>query len=98
MATGQDNVQTADVHRRMLEIANPDDRARRSWKRGRARFLTDLRRLKLRFMARQRHFPLRAMNLLVFLLEGKRARTVHYLPPAVTVEAMNGCNLHCPEC
>lgn len=98
MATGQDDVDTAEIHRRMLEIASPDDRARRSWKRGRTRYLTELRLLKLRFMARQRYSPLRAMNLLVFLLERKRGRTVHYVPPVVTVEAMNGCNLRCPEC
>ena len=98
MATGQDNVDAADLHRRMLKIATPDDRARLSWKRGRARYLTGLRLLKLRFMAKQRHSFRRAMNLLVFLLERKRAAQVHYLPPVVTVEAINGCNLHCPEC
>ncbi len=98
MATGQDNLDTAELHRRMLKIAAPDDRSRLSWKRGRNRFLTELRLLKLGFMVKQRHSFRRAMNLLVFLLERKRARKVHYMAPVVTVEAMNGCNLHCPEC
>lgn len=94
----QDKVDTAEIHRRMLKIAHSDDRDRSSWRRGRARYLTNLRLLKLRFMARQRYFPLRAMNLIVFLLERKRVARVHYAPPVVTMEAMNGCNLRCPEC
>lgn len=49
-------------------------------------------------MATQRHFPLRMANFLAFLLERKRVARVHYLPPVVTVEAVNGCNLRCPEC
>lgn len=98
MVTEQGNVDTAEIHRRMLKIAHPDDRDRNSWRRGRTRYLTDLRLLKLRFMARQRYFPLRAMNLIVFLLERKRVARVHYAPPVVTIEARNGCNLRCPEC
>ncbi|MBN2129407.1 MAG: radical SAM protein, partial [Sedimentisphaerales bacterium] len=94
----QDNDKTARVHERMLRIANPDDRARSSWRRGRRRFVTELRRRKLRFMATQRHFPLRMANFLLFLLERKRVARVHYVPPVVTVEAVNGCNLRCPEC
>ncbi len=98
MATGRDNVDAAELHRRMLTIAAPDDRSRLSWKRGRPRFLTELRLLKLGFLIRQRHCLRRAVNLLVFLLERKRARKVHYVPPVVTIEAMNGCSLRCPEC
>jgi len=98
MTGEQNNTDVADLHRRMLKVATPNDRARFSWKRGRARYLTELRLLKLGFMARQRHFLRRAMNLLVFLIERKRAGRVHYWPPVVTAEAINGCNLHCPEC
>ena len=82
----------------MLDIADPQDRTRSSWKRGRTRYLTDLRVRKLMFMARQRHFPMRVLNALVFLLERKRAVRVHYLPPVMTVESVTGCNLRCPEC
>lgn len=98
MVISPDNVKTARVHERMLKIANPDDRARNSWRRGRARFLTELRLRKLRFMATQRYLPSRVVNFLMFLLERKRVSRVHYLPPVVTVEAVNGCNLRCPEC
>jgi len=82
----------------MLRIANPNDHARSSWRRGRTRFLTELRLRKLRFLATQRHLPSRMANFLLFLLERKRVAQVHYLPPVVTVEAVNGCNLHCPQC
>ena len=87
-----------DLHKRMLEISEPDDASRNSWRRGRTRFLTGLRRHKIRFMATRRHLLSRAANFLLFLLERKRVSRVHYLPPVVTIEAINGCNLRCPEC
>jgi pyruvate-formate lyase-activating enzyme len=87
-----------DAHQTMLAIANPDDRGRHSWRRGRARYLDEFRFLKLRFLLKQRHFFLRAMNSVLYLLERKRVSRVHYLPPVVSVEATTGCNLRCPEC
>ena len=93
-----DNTAAAEVHRTMLQIADPQDRDRSSWKRGRTRYFTKLRLLKLRFMLKQRWFPLRALNGVVYLMERKRVSRVHYFPPVVTVEAVNGCNLSCPEC
>ena len=98
MIAGQNDQTLTDLHRRMLEIADPEDRARSSWRRGRARFLTELRLRKLRFLLKQRHLPSRAVNFLLFLAERKRVARVHYLPPVVTVEAVNGCNLRCPQC
>ncbi len=87
-----------EIHQAMLRIADPQDRTRSSWKRGRTHYLTRLRLLKLRFMMRQRWFPLRAWNGLIYLLERKRVSHVHYLPPVVALEAVNGCNLRCPGC
>ncbi|MBP8910905.1 MAG: radical SAM protein [Phycisphaerae bacterium] len=98
MTAEQSNPEMAELHRRMLKIATPNDGARFSWKRGRTRYLTALRLVKLGFMVRQRYAARRVLNLLVFLIERRRARKVHYLAPVVTVEAINGCNLHCPEC
>ncbi len=94
----QDNMETAEMHRVMREIADPDDRDRNSWRRGRARYFDRFRLLKLRFMVGQRYFPLRAANGILYLLERKRVSRAHYFPVAVTVEAMAGCNLSCPEC
>jgi len=98
MMKAQDNVEAAQVHRTMLQIANPDDRGRNSWRRGRARYFDKFRLLKLGFMIRQRYFPLRAANGVLYLLERKKVSRVHYFPVVVTVEAMAGCNLSCPEC
>lgn len=98
MTADQENAETLEAHRRAIAIANPQDRVRSSWKRGRTRYVTGLRFRKLLFLAGRRHFPARMMNLLVFLLERKRVARVHYVAPVVTVEAMNGCNLRCPEC
>ncbi|UCD48701.1 MAG: radical SAM protein [Phycisphaerales bacterium] len=87
-----------ELHRRMLKIADPDDRGRSSWRHGRPRYLNRFRLLKLKFMIMQRRFPGRALNWLLYLLERGRASSVHYLPTVVPIEAVNGCNLRCPEC
>jgi pyruvate-formate lyase-activating enzyme len=91
-------LERVEAQQAMLRIANPQDRNRYSWRRGRARFLDRFRWLKLCFMLKQRYLPLRAINSLLFLLERKRISRVHYLPPVVSVEAVGGCNLRCPEC
>jgi pyruvate-formate lyase-activating enzyme len=91
-------MEAAQIHQAMLRIANPDDRGRDSWRRGRARYFNKFRLLKLGFMIRQRYSPLRAANGVLYLLERKRVSRVHYFPVAVAVEAMAGCNLNCPAC
>jgi MoaA/NifB/PqqE/SkfB family radical SAM enzyme len=98
MVKTQYEVETAQAHQVMLEIAEPTDQGRSSWRRGRARYLSKLRLLKLRFMIAQRGFLRRAANALVWLLERGRVSKVHYLPSVVAVESVNGCNLRCPEC
>ncbi|MCU0915742.1 MAG: radical SAM protein [Planctomycetes bacterium] len=98
MEKARHEAQAATLHQAMLAIANPTDQARSSWKRGRVAHLSALRRCKLRFMIAQRGFPGRLANALRWLRERKRAEEVHYLPPAAVIEAMNGCNLRCPEC
>ncbi len=94
----RDNTGSAEVHRTMLKIADPKDRDRDSWRRGRARYFDRFRLLKLGFVVGQRYFPLRAANGILYLLERKRVSRVHYFPVVVSVEAMTGCNLSCPEC
>jgi pyruvate-formate lyase-activating enzyme len=98
MVTGRENVEIAQAHERAMAIANPQDHARSSWRRGRTRYVTGLRLRKLWFLAGRRHFLGRVVNFLVFLFERTRVAWVHYAAPVITVEAMNGCNLHCPEC
>ena len=90
--------QTAALHQAMLALANPTDHARSSWKRGRAVHLSAFRLRKLRFMVAQRGFFGRMANTLRWLRERKKTDAVHYLPPAVVIETMNGCNLRCPQC
>ncbi len=98
MMKTRDNTGSAEVHRTMLKIADPKDRDRDSWRRGRARYFDRFRLLKLGFVVGQRYFPLRAANGILYLLERKRVSRVHYFPVVVSVEAMTGCNLSCPEC
>src|SRR5262249_17520576 len=54
--------------------------------------------LKLRFVLRQRRFASRAANYLLYRLERSRRAHVHYLPPAIQLEANGSCNLRCPGC
>jgi pyruvate-formate lyase-activating enzyme len=98
MRKTQYDAETAQAHQAMRKIAEPTDQGRSSWKKGRTQYLSTLRLLKLRYMIPQRRFPRRALNALLWLAERKRACRVHYLPPVVSVEAVNGCNLRCPEC
>jgi len=93
-----DNGAHEDLHKAMMKIADPDDGSRSSWRHGRTRYFNKFRLLKFRFMVGHRYFPLRALNFLVYLLEKGRAAKVHYWPVVVPVEAVNGCNLRCPEC
>ena len=46
----RDSMERANAQRAMLRIANPQDRSRHSWRRGRARYFDEFRLLKLRFM------------------------------------------------
>lgn len=98
MMTTQNDAETAQAQRAMLEVAAPTDEGRSSWKKGRVRYLSKLRLLKLRFMISQRGFPRRLVNTLLWLVERKRASRVHCLPAVISLEAVNGCNLRCPEC
>jgi pyruvate-formate lyase-activating enzyme len=49
-------------------------------------------------MLRHRHFARRALNALIYLVARGRAIKVHYWPLVIAIEAVNGCNLRCPEC
>lgn len=57
-----------------------------------------LRRLKMGFVLRQRHFPARLANYLLYRAERGRLPVVHYFPPTVAVESDAACNLRCPGC
>jgi pyruvate-formate lyase-activating enzyme len=98
MMKTQYDAETAQTQRAMLTIAAPTDEGHSSWKKGRATYLNRFRFLKLRYMIAQRRFPRRAVNALLWLVERRRASRVHYLPAVVSLEAVNGCNLRCPEC
>jgi len=98
MTQTPEDIAREELHQAMLRIADPDDRSRHSWRHGRARYLDKFRWLKFRFLIAQRHFPRRALNFLVYVLERGRAAKVHYLPTVIPIEAVNGCNLRCPEC
>jgi pyruvate-formate lyase-activating enzyme len=98
MAQRLDDIARDELHQAMMKIADPNDRGRSSWRHGRTRYLNRFRLLKFKFMIAQRHFPRRALNALIYLIERRRAAKVHYLPMVVPIEAVNGCNLRCPEC
>ena len=98
MAQRTEDIARDELHARMMRIADPDDRSRSSWRHGRRRYFDKFRWLKFKFLIAQRHFPRRALNALIYALERGRATKVHYLPTVIALEAVNGCNLRCPEC
>ena len=74
----------------MLEVAVPK---RERLKDYRTRFLDKYRLTKLGYFLRQRRFPNRALNFLVYLVERKRVGKVHYFPVYITLDANSTCNL-----
>lgn len=68
------------------------------WLQYRSRVTDRYHRLKLEYLLRQRHFPLRAANFVVYLVERGRVSRVHYIPPVVSLDPSSSCNLRCPGC
>src|SRR5262245_39382250 len=83
------------VHREAVRIALKGGAAQAQF---RPRAFDRFHRLKLRVVLRQRHFPSRALNYRTWRLERTRRARVHYLPPAISLEANGSCNLRCPGC
>ena len=84
------------LHARMIEIAHGDRVGSERWSRPLR--LDRLRRLKIRFALRQRHFASRLVNLGRHLRNSGRVASVDSLPPTIGIETGRFCALQCPGC
>lgn len=91
-----DEARGSALHREMLDLAYPKYKG--SWFKYRERLLGRYRRLKLGYLAGQPRALSRARNTVIYLAERYRVGQVHYLPPLITMDPNNACNLRCPGC
>jgi len=91
------------LHKEMLEITSGNyNRAFKPYIHYFAKSISKLfnkyHLLSYKYFIFQRYFPLRLLNLIIFLIERKRISKIHYSPPFVTIDVCNICNLCCPGC
>ena len=91
-----DEARGSALHHEMLDLAYPKNEG--TWFKYRERLLSQYRRLKIGYLVGQPRALSRARNAVIYLAERNRVSQVHYLPPLITIDPNNACNLRCPGC